>query len=198
MVLLALAPPRVAAAAARQDDAAAYQRRAKEHAAANRYDLAAEEFLKEYAVTKSARTLLFVAECYRSLYAKSARPEHLREARRYYLDYLQREPAGELSARAREMVSVVDEELHRIEPPPAAPPADPKRAPDLSVERPGARPEALPAGPVEAADTTPLYKKWWVWTVVGVVAAGATVGIVMATRSGGITPPRGDFPMQTF
>jgi hypothetical protein len=34
--------------------------------------------------------------------------------------------------------------------------------------------------------------------VVGVVVAGATVGILMATRSGGITPPRGDFPMQTF
>jgi hypothetical protein len=34
-----------------------------------------------------------------------------------------------------------------------------------------------PAGP------KPVYKKWWFWTIIGaVVAGGATVGVVMATR----------------
>ncbi len=27
------------------------------------------------------------------------------------------------------------------------------------------------------AQKRPVYKKWWLWTVVGVVAAGAAVGI---------------------
>ena len=36
---------------------------------------------------------------------------------------------------------------------------------------------------------TPLYKKWWLWTVVGVVAAGAAIGIgvAIADSNGGPT-----------
>lgn len=30
-----------------------------------------------------------------------------------------------------------------------------------------------------------IYKKWWLWTMVGVVAAGATTGILVATKGGG-------------
>jgi hypothetical protein len=40
------------------------------------------------------------------------------------------------------------------------------------------RPEATPA---------PVYKRWWFWTAIGAVAAGAAVGIVLATRTH--TPP---------
>ena len=40
------------------------------------------------------------------------------------------------------------------------------------------------------ATPTPLYKKWWFWTIIGAVAAGATAGIVVGvTQSGGDTPP---------
>jgi hypothetical protein len=33
------------------------------------------------------------------------------------------------------------------------------------------------------ADRTPLYKKWWLWTIVGVVVAGGVVaGAVVGTQ----------------
>ena len=41
------------------------------------------------------------------------------------------------------------------------------------------------------ADQKPVYKKWWFWTGVGVLAVGGTVGIYAATRSGS-SPPMSD------
>jgi len=35
------------------------------------------------------------------------------------------------------------------------------------------------------AMSTPIYKRWWFWTVVGVVVAGATTGGVLASQLGG-------------
>lgn len=42
-----------------------------------------------------------------------------------------------------------------------------------------------PQSPAEAprADRTPGYKRWWVWTIVGVVVAGAAVGTVIALKT---------------
>jgi hypothetical protein len=42
-----------------------------------------------------------------------------------------------------------------------------------------ARPAALPPAALHD-DRTPLRRQWWLWTVVGVVAAGAAVGIAVA------------------
>jgi tetratricopeptide (TPR) repeat protein len=41
------------------------------------------------------------------------------------------------------------------------------------------------------AESKPVYKKWWFWTAVGVVAVGGTVGVVAAS-SGGSGPPMSD------
>lgn len=48
--------------------------------------------------------------------------------------------------------------------------------------------------PVSTMPPTPMYKKWWLWTVVGVVAAGATataIGLSVATR----TPDTSGWPV---
>jgi len=45
-----------------------------------------------------------------------------------------------------------------------------------------------------AAVTTPVYKRWWFWTLIGVAAAGATVGTVMAVRPGDATVTKGTAP----
>jgi len=39
-----------------------------------------------------------------------------------------------------------------------------------------------------AADARPVYKKWWFWTGVGVLAVAGGVGIYAATSSGGGAP----------
>lgn len=64
-------------------------------------------------------------------------------------------------------------------PPPPPPPltGDSASAPTVDVS---AAPEAAPA-------EQPIYKKWWLWTAVGVVVVGATVGI-LAASSGGDRP----------
>lgn len=62
--------------------------------------------------------------------------------------------------------------------------------------------QGQPTQPAAAAPRTPqrgvpLYKKWWLWTVVGVVAAGAVAGIaggIIASRSG---PPDSPIPVLT-
>jgi tetratricopeptide (TPR) repeat protein len=50
--------------------------------------------------------------------------------------------------------------------------------------------------PAPKQESTPVYKKWWFWTAVGVVAVGGGVGIYAATRSDG--PPTTDLGNTTF
>jgi hypothetical protein len=52
-----------------------------------------------------------------------------------------------------------------------------------SAQAEGRNPQ--PGSPAEAprADHTPGYKRWWVWTIVGVVVAGAVAGTVIALNS---------------
>ena len=45
-----------------------------------------------------------------------------------------------------------------------------------------------PATPSHADNKTPAYKKWWVWTIVGVAAAGAAVGVGVGLTQGGGSP----------
>jgi hypothetical protein len=58
--------------------------------------------------------------------------------------------------------------------PPASLAAIPPAATDLSDEEPGTESESPAA--------SRWYQKWWVWTLVGVVASGVTVGVVLGTR----------------
>ena len=50
------------------------------------------------------------------------------------------------------------------------------------VAPPDPRPQ--PAATPAAAESTPVYKRWWFWTIVGgVVAAGVVTGVVVGTSS---------------
>jgi len=46
--------------------------------------------------------------------------------------------------------------------------------------------------PAPVATSAPLYRRWWFWTAVGVVAAGAGVGIYLGTRDSGTSLPQID------
>jgi small neutral amino acid transporter SnatA (MarC family) len=67
-----------------------------------------------------------------------------------------------------------------------------KPAPTASAPKPVPTASPLIAAPQTIATTAPprhkpTYKKWWVWTVVSVVAAGAATGVALGvtqTRSG--------------
>jgi len=93
-------------------------------------------------------------------------------------------------------------------PAPAAPPQteEPVAPPPAAAARTRASPAPLPPAPPPVEDATPListepsssdpepesegrplYRRWWFWTAIGVVAVGVTAGIIVGTREGG--PP---------
>ncbi len=51
-------------------------------------------------------------------------------------------------------------------------------------EAASAGPESAPRAPLARSDEprTPVYKRWWLWTTVGVLAAGGAVAAILLTR----------------
>ena len=71
--------------------------------------------------------------------------------------------------RASEYLAQIEEEQskQKIQPAPEQPPASP----------------AAPEPPILVADTKPpLYKRWWLWTSVGIVVLGGTLAAVLGTQ----------------
>lgn len=63
--------------------------------------------------------------------------------------------------------------------PPATAPAGDKAVP------PAALPPSSAKTSTDIPADTPVYKRWWFWTVIGVAVAGAATGAVVATQTGG-------------
>lgn len=89
--------------------------------------------------------------------------------------------------------------------PPNTPQSAPQSAPTEPEPAPASVLSAAPSPPASAqtqteASKTPLYKRWWLWTVVGVGVAGVITGIVIATyptapASPPVRPPDAYYPM---
>ena len=80
--------------------------------------------------------------------------------------------------------------------PAAAKPAVASTAP--RPEAPSAATRATPVPPAAVVEDDPLYKKWWLWTAVGVVVVGAGLGLGLGlglskTSSGTTTYPAVQF-----
>ena len=43
----------------------------------------------------------------------------------------------------------------------------------------------MPGTATQPTEATPLYKRWWLWTGVGAVVAGAVVTSILVTTQGG-------------
>ena len=59
----------------------------------------------------------------------------------------------------------------------------------MDSERQRLAQQTLAAQPTSDEERTPLVRQWWLWTIVGVVVVGATVGVVAATRDPGVESP---------
>jgi hypothetical protein len=71
-------------------------------------------------------------------------------------------------------------------PPPVEPPPAPPTVATPSEPPPAAASAAAPARDTSPHAATPLYKRWWLWTIVAVVVAGgvgAGVAIALSQRS---------------
>jgi hypothetical protein len=100
-------------------------------------------------------------------------------------------PASSEEAREPSAARPVESRPAGAAAPTTATPAEPHGS---TTAAPESRPE-LTAGPPAK---TPVYKKWWLWTVVGVVVVGAAVGAAVgATASSGPAPPASHFGTTT-
>jgi tetratricopeptide (TPR) repeat protein len=135
-----------------------------------RYHDAAKEYEAAFERKDDPALLFNIAQAYRlgHDYADSIRA---------YKSFLRRVPDTEQRAQVEAHIREMQLLLDKQQPPPPV-------APTVATPPPAVTPP--PAGEEPRAERTPLYKKWWLWTIVGgVVVAGAVVGItvgVLASR----------------
>jgi tetratricopeptide (TPR) repeat protein len=186
MLVLALAGPAHADPAADKEAREHYTQGQKLFDAAD-YDAALAQFQRAYELTPYPAILYHIALCHDQL-------GHAHEALDAYKAYLVVDPK---TSRRKG----IEARIEKLQSPSPAPP------PPAPVEPPAPAPATAPA-PAEPAPSaaltatapppahTPVYKKWWLWTVVGVVVAGAVVGGALAATLPKDAPqPSGAIPI---
>ncbi len=166
----------LAASAHAEDMAATAERKAfsagMKHFDLGEYREALEQFKEGYRIQEDPVFLYNIAQSYRALGDDKS-------ALRYYRLYRAREahaPNGEEVDRKIAALQAAIAEHDKTAPSPTT------AAPSPSATSPAPAVAATPSESVArsaAPHATPLYKKWWLWTVVGVVAAGAVTGIAV-------------------
>jgi tetratricopeptide (TPR) repeat protein len=157
------------------------------HAGLHHYNLgefkaALESFREAYRHYDDTSFLFNIAQCERQL-------GHKREAIQEYRAYLNNAGHPDNADLVRQNIRALEKELTdeedakraaaasapapaHAEPPPLLPTPPPATTPS---------PALVAAGPTARAERTPVYKKWWLWTIVGGVAvAGAATGVALA------------------
>jgi tetratricopeptide (TPR) repeat protein len=168
---------------------------------AQKFDEAIPEFKAAYDIDPKPQLLFNIAQAYR-------KAGHPREAIQYYDRYLSVNPGIDTDTRrkvdgylaeARNTLAALELEMkRRLAEEKAAREPEPPPPPLLS---PGPAPPPQPQvlsppvmNPVDPPQATPVYKRWWFWTIIGgVVAAGVVTGVVVGTQkdSGPVAIPAG-------
>jgi tetratricopeptide (TPR) repeat protein len=130
------------------------------------YAHALEAFKKAYLQYEEPTFLFNIAQCYRQLDNKP-------EAARFYRSYLRNAPDGASVEEARRLIAALEAALDKdkASAPSTAPP--PSSTPDAATLTATAPPPAK----------RPLHKQWWLWTAVGVAAAGIATGVAVGVTA---------------
>ncbi|MCU1282896.1 MAG: hypothetical protein JWM53_6442 [bacterium] len=187
--LLMIALLVAAATAAHADDrdkARNAFRLGSQHYALGEYKEALTAFKEAYRSYEDPSFLFNIAQCERQL-------DHRTDAIRAYRMYLVNAPDANNREEVRQLIARLERELTeeratKAAPPPGVQPPKSEPAPAVAATTPAPSLTLTAAAPPPRA--TPTYKKWWVWTLVGVaVAGGAAAGLAVGlSRSGGSTP----------
>lgn len=135
------------------------------------YSKALELFKSAYLAYQDPALLFNMAQCQRQLGAKQ-------EAVRTYKSYLRNVADAPNRDEVQRIIAGLESDIAR-ERAAAATPTSTEAGP-LSTKPSASEPkvEAATTSPPPAAEKTPAYKKWWVWTLVGgAVAVGVGVGL---------------------
>jgi tetratricopeptide (TPR) repeat protein len=186
IVVLALAAPAHAGDTAGK----AKFRRASAHFSLGKFKQAAKEYEELYVEHPEQHVLLYnIAQAHRL----GGEPE---KALFCYRRYLSNVPKAPNRADVENRIAELERAVAELKKQQTAPPTDPSPPPVTLEPTPApapvvAAPEPAPA-PAPRKDT-PVYKKWWLWTIVGgvLVAGAAVTTAVVLTRPAPFNP---DFP----
>lgn len=157
---------------------------AREAFAAGRYQEALDGFVKLYAERLHPNYLRNIGRCYQNLgdpdKAISSFREYLRKAKGVHAD-----ERAEVESYIKEMEDLKKQREAAAattpSPPPVAKPIEPVAPPVVTPPPREPRPSLTltepPPGSRPAEEATPVYKTWWFWTIIGVVAVGAGLGV---------------------
>jgi tetratricopeptide (TPR) repeat protein len=179
------------ARADRAGDARQHYQSATAHFAVGEFSEAAADYQAAYKLKPDPALLFDAAQAYRLA-------NDLDKALILYKNYLQMYPTQANVEEVRGQIAKLKEAIAANERAKTSPPAgtnEPKQLPTQSAATAAATTSpnqdarttaaAAAARPAPKRET-PIYKKWWLWTVVGVVVAGGAVtAAVLSTRSSG-------------
>lgn len=176
----------VAVPAAHADDAEQariHYRSASSHFAVGEFAEAAEEYQIAYKLKPDPALLYNAAQSYRLAGNND-------KALILYKNYLQFFPNESNADDVRQQIAKLKEAIAATEKAKTSPPTntvEPGRqsppAATVITPTPASASTQIDVRKTEAPHKTPLYKRWWVWTAVGVVVVGGVVtAAVLATR----------------
>ncbi len=151
------------------------------------HEAALEQYQAAYEIAPVAAVLFNIGQCHRHL-------GNCERALVFYQGYLRDAPDAPNRTAVEELISRCQEELAQVPDEPDEPPAveDPQEPPD--VEDPQETPlegsgplnsgeEATGQTPVQEPSVPtpvrPVYRRWWFWTIVGVVVVGAATSAAL-------------------
>jgi tetratricopeptide (TPR) repeat protein len=190
-VLLTVATPGQAWSGQGSDAERVRSARAHYEQAVSHYNLdefapALSEFREAYRLKPDPSFLFNIAQCHRKLGENAAALDFYRKYLRSLPDAPNRPEIERMIAELRERGAETDKApvlpIAPVLAPAHAPAPGPAAALTLAPPTAGAAmsPATVPAGP----DPSPAYRRWWFWTALGVVAAGAVVtSVVLASTS---------------
>jgi tetratricopeptide (TPR) repeat protein len=176
---------------------------AEAHYSAGRFAQALDAYSKAYEMAKLAGFLFNIGQCHREL-------KNYPRALYFYQGYLREKPDAKNRALVEDLIAetqniLAEQERERqraadiasatragrdIEPPSS----ENKTRPVLPTNQPvaeNARATRAPpsvftvAAEPKTAESAPVYRKWWFWTIVGSAVAVAATGTIYAISSGG-------------
>ena len=196
VTVMQVASPVARAASDDNETARRLYESATRHFDLTEYEAALNDFKEGYRHKDDPVFLYNIAQCYRLMNKND-------EALKFYRSYLRRAPGAPNRDEVERRIATLQESIaaadrarqtppqttlppSNIKPSADAPPTASTTAPTTTttttpaVEPPPPSSSTATSTSVTASAPprhTPVYKKWWLWTIVGVVAVGAGVGL---------------------
>ncbi|HEX4404496.1 MAG TPA: hypothetical protein VH560_06695 [Polyangia bacterium] len=181
VALTLLAPAIAHADTARLREARAHYEQAVADYNLDEYAPALAEFREAYRIKPDPSFLFNIAQCHRKLGQNEAALDFYRKYLRTLPDAPNRADVEHMIAELHAKETAPQPEATPTPAPAAAPTPAPAPPPQLAAPAPEVTLVATPAPPPPA---TPVYKRWWFWTGVGVIVASAVVIGVVASSKG--------------